>query len=238
MNQKIELKEKVLSNDSALTMKLTEMEMKLKKEITSLQEHIHNLENEEITFAFHPQNFNDFIKYPKNTDSFDFTKFNGHIMSGDYMDFNKLTSLKKIKMFDKNFEYRSIKEIPISLLLNDMQGYSKCTINGFYQYMKNPCYWYSIINLFDISLIHLPSVEHLDIHCSSSRIPDPNNNLRSLPNLRFIAFINYQDNILDTFELIKNLRIKHLRYVNCLKIKQLEQIKNWCDTKNIKLEIK
>lgn len=240
LNQTIILQEKILSNDSSLTMKLTEIEIKFKKEIDLLQKHIYNLENEEIIFAFHPQKFNDFIKYHKNTEEFDFTKFNAYYMTGDYIDFNKLYNLRNIKMFSNNFKYTSIKEIPLNWTINNAGDNSHIIGFGCGIYSNSASahnYHNYINNIFDTTVIHLPSVEYLEIHFRGDT-GVPNNNLRSLPNLTILKFIDYVNNSLDSFELIKNLKIKKLEYVNCLNIQNLEQIKNWCDSKNIKLVIK
>ena len=238
LNQTITLKEKILSNDSSLTMKLTEIEMKFKKEIDLLQKHIYKLENEEIIFAFHPLKFNDFIKYHKNTKEFDFTKFAGYYMTGDYIDFNKLYNLRNIRMFSSNFKYTSIKEQPLIKMTNISQTNDNTNITGFgCGHDGNSNYYNYINNIFDTPVIHLPSVEYLEIYFKGVTVVQ-NNNLRSLPNLTILKFIDYVNNNLDSFELIKNLKIKKLEYVNCLSIQNLERIKNWCDSKNIKLVIK
>ena len=63
--------------------------------------------------------------------------------------------------------------------------------------------------------------------------------LRSLPNLKKITWNNFANNQLVSFALIKNIpNIKHLIYITCLNIHELDQIKNWCESKGIRLEIK
>ena len=65
------------------------------------------------------------------------------------------------------------------------------------------------------------------------------NNFRSLPNLKIITWNNFANNQLDSFALIKNIpTIKQLIYMTCLNIHELDQIKNWCESKGIRLEIK
>jgi hypothetical protein len=93
-------------------------------------------------------------------------------------------------------------------------------------------------NIFDSQQIYLPSVTELEIKfCNNVTVA--NNNLRSLPNLKKIIFNNFANNKLDSFALIKNItNIKHIIYLTCLNIHELDQIKNWCESKGIKLEIK
>ena len=63
--------------------------------------------------------------------------------------------------------------------------------------------------------------------------------LKSIPNVEKLSYYDYTNNELISFELIKYMvNIKHLIYSNCLNIKNLEEIKNWCTLKNIKLYIK
>ena len=62
----LELKEKILSGDKTLTIKLTEMEAKYKKEINELNKQIEELKNEPIIFAVHPNSYGINIKYSPN----------------------------------------------------------------------------------------------------------------------------------------------------------------------------
>ena len=227
----IELREKILSGDKTLTIKLTEMESKYKKEINELNKQIGELKNEEICFAHHPTNFGEYFKYSKNTKEFDFTKVDGWAWLGNYMDFNKLTSLSKIIIYDKDFNYhKKVKNIwcPQKNTLD----YFTLDANGW-QFYEN-----YLQNIFDSPQIYLPSVTELEIKFATNA-QISNNTLRSLPNLKKITWNNFANNQLVSFALIKNIpTIKHLIYMTCLNIHELDHIKNWCESKGIRLEIK
>jgi hypothetical protein len=225
--QSIELKEKVLSGDKTLTIKLTEMEAKYKKEINELNKQIEDLKNEQIIFAHHPTQFGEYLKYSKNTTEFDFTRGNGFYWIGNYIDFNKLTELNKITLGDNQFTY-------IKSMIDMLNPSSNNAVSSSY----GSYFWNSLVNIFDSLAIFLPSVTELSIIFVNGTVI-PNNNLRSLPNLKKITWNKYGNTQLTTFALIKNLpNLKHLIYLNCLNIYELDQIKNWCDSKGIKLEIK
>jgi hypothetical protein len=206
------------------------MEAKYKKEINELNKQIEDLKNEPIIFAHHPTQFGEYLKYSVNTTEFDFTKADGFNWIGNYMDFNKLTELNKIIIFDKNFNYhKTVFDIwsPQQGLHNFIHGQ-----NGW-QFFNN-----YFQNIFDSLQIFLPSVTELEIKFNTNAQVN-NNNLRSLPNLKKITWNNYGNNQLTSFALIKNIpNLKHLIYLTCLNIHELDQIKNWCDSKGIKLEIK
>ena len=228
--QTIELREKILSGDKTLTIKLTEMESKYKKEINELNKQIGELKNEPICFAHHPTNFGEYFKYSKNTTEFDFTKVDGWAWLGNYMDFNKLTSLTKIIIYDKDFNYhKKVKDIwsPQRPTPDYFAQDANC-----WQFYEN-----YLLNIFDSPQIYLPSVVELEIKFYNNIVSY--NNFRSLPNLKIITWNNIANNQLDSFALIKNIpTIKHLIYMTCLNIHELDQIKNWCESKGIRLEIK
>ncbi len=229
--QTIELREKVLSGDKALTLKLTEMEAKYKSEINELKKQIDELKNEEIIFAINPNKFGDYLKYSTNSKEFNFTKFDDWNWIGNYIDFNKLTCLTKIIIFDKNFNYqKTIKDIYTPQRGNiENHTYDASGWQFYENYLQN---------IFDSPQIFLPSVTELEIKfLNNARIF--NDNLRSLPNLKKITWNNFANNQLVSFPLIKNLtNLKHIIFLTCLNIHELDQIKNWCDSKGIKLEIK
>jgi hypothetical protein len=230
--QTIELREKILSGDKALTIKLTEMESKFKKEINELNKQIEDLKNEPICFAHHPAKFGEYFKYSKNTTEFDFIKADGWVWLGNYIDFNKLTSLSKIIIYDKDFAYhKKVKDI-WSPNKGGVPDYFTQDANGW-QFYEN-----YLLNIFDSPQIYLPSVIELEVKFSSNARVS-NDMLRSLPNLKKITWNNFANNQLVSFALIKNIpSIKHLIYITCLNIHELDQIKNWCESKGIRLEIK
>jgi hypothetical protein len=188
------------------------------------------LKNEELIFAFHPSQFGEYLKYSKNTTEFDFTKFNDWALLGNYMDFNKLTSLIKIIIYDKDFNYHK--------KVKDNWSPQRGTVDYIidsrgWQFFEN-----YLQNIFDSQQIYLPSVMELEIKFNNNAKVF-NDNLRSLPNLKKITWNNHANNQLVTFALIKNIpKLKHIIYLTCLNIHELDQIKNWCDSKGIRLEIK
>lgn len=222
------LEEKILSDDKVLTIKLSEMESRHQAEITELKKIINDLETQPIIFAHNPNKFGDYLSYPSNTMVFDFTKADGFSWHGNYMDFNKLKKLFKIIMFNSNFKYsRNVKDIcstSYSYLNHIKSNTGDTTL----------C---SLDNIFNIPQIFLPSVLELEVKYNTGElIPQK---LNSLPNLKIVSFVNFNNTNLTSFELVKNIpQLSHLIYSGCLQINNLDQIKNWCDSKNIKLEIK
>lgn len=227
VEQTITLGEKVLSGDKLLTLKLTEMESKYQQKIAELEKQIYD---REIVFATHSTNFGKHFKCGLSDSVLNLSQCNGWQMLGNYMDFNLLTSLKKIIMYSSQFKYtKTVTDIWRS---NDNQYINNCSDNRGYSNFVN-----SFQNLFDSVCIWLPSVNELEITYANTE-PVPNNQLRSLPNLSKISFIGYGNNQIDSFTLVQNCpKLKHIIYKTCLNILNLDQIKNWCDSKNIKLEI-
>lgn len=222
--QTISLDEKVLSNEKVLTIKLTEMKTKHQEKINELKQEMFELKNTPIIFAHEPNRFGKFLSYSPLTPIFDFTKSDSYQWHGNYMDFNKLKELRKIIIFNSNFKY----------MRNVFDYYY-----GGNDYNNNfkGCYSNSLQNIFDTPLIYIPSVIEIEvIYKDNSPIPS---SLRSLPNLSKLSFYNFSNNVLSSFDLIKAIpKLTHLVYNLCLNIQNLDQIKNWCDSKNIKLEIK
>lgn len=230
LTQTIRLDEKILSGDKLLTLKLTEMESKYQNEIMELKKQICELENKPIVFAYDPNNFGNYFQYSSDTTVLDFEKAIGFCWLGNYMDFNRLIMLKKIIIGNNQITYQ--RTVPDVFCPNRGRDCSPPDANGW-QFFNN-----SLANLFDSPQIFIPSVQEIEIkYKDGSAIPT--NNFRSLPNLNKISFIGYGNNQLESFELIKQVgKLKKLEYSSCLNISNLDQIKNWCDSKNIKLEIK
>jgi hypothetical protein len=230
ISERICLKEKVLSSDKVLTIKLTEMESRHQVEITRLQQRIEQLENEPIVFASHPTNFGSNFTCAPNSTVIDFAQANGMVFHGNYLDFNKLKGLNKIIIYNSNFTYaRGLKD----WYANNGVYYE----HPYHSSYGNLGYPNSLQNIFNTPQIYLPNVNVLVIYFGDgSRIP---NQLGSLPNLSKLMFGKFGNNQLAPFELIKSTeKLSHLIFDNCLSIGNLDQIKNWCDSKNIKLEIK
>lgn len=226
IEENIKLREKVLSNDKVLTIKLTEMESRHEAEIIGLKKKIFDLENEPIIFAHNPGKFGDFLSYQPNTTEFDFTKADGFQWHGNYMDLNKLKKLNKIIISNSNFVYQRT--------INDIYSAN----NDLYcdHIPQNNVHFNYLSNIFNTPQIYLPTVQELEVgYKDGSSIPDA---LNSLPNLFKLTFVKFANNELNSFELVKAIgKLSHLIYFNCLNIQNLDQIKNWCDSKNIKLEL-
>jgi hypothetical protein len=226
VEQTITLGEKVLSGDKMLTLKLTEMESKYQQKIVELERQIYD---REIVFAIHHSEFGKHFKCKLSDSVLNLSQCNGWQMLGNYMDFNLLTSIKKIIMYNSQFAYRKG--------ISDMRHPNGTTYQPNIDTNHGQFFINSLKNLFDSVCIWLPSVSQLEINYASNE-PFSDNQLRSLPNLSKISFIGYGNNKIDSFTLIQNCpKLKHIIYKTCLSIHQLDQIKNWCDSKNIKLEI-
>jgi hypothetical protein len=230
ITQTIQLNEKILSGDKVLTLKLTEMESKHQAEISELKQQIYELENKGIIFAFDPNNFGKFFKLAPNTEIIDFEQATGYHWLGNYMDFNNLTRVKKIIIGNNNFGY--------TRTVNDITYNSNCGYNYMAGNNGIPYYLNFLFNIFDSPQIFMPSVLELEVKFKDgSQIPS--NTLRSLPNLMKLSFNGYGNNQLNSFELVKQIpKLKQLEFWNCLNVQHLDQIKNWCGSKNIKLELK
>lgn len=209
ISQSIRLNEKVLSNDKVLTMKLTEMETRHQEEINVLKTKLYELENTPIIFAHDSSSFGKFFSYPPNTSIFDFTKASGCLWHGNYLDFNKLRELRKIIIWNSNFEYmRNVNDIKtrIATGFNCVKIYDHSMGDYYCSYLNY------LQNIFNTQQIYLPSVVELEvIYNTNTPIP---NMLNSLPNLSKISFNNFSNNSLSSFELIKAVpKLKHLIYI-------------------------
>lgn len=226
LGQSICLNEKILSGDKHLTLKLTEMESKHQTEVSILKRKIYELENKEIIFG-HGTDFGQFLTYSPSTKLLDLTQTTQFSWLGNYMDFNKLTSVEIIIMNNNRFTYQ--KRTSDIFNGSDYRNYFHSN-NGYF-------FLNSLRNLFNSLMIYMPSVKELEItYADETAIPTM---LRSLPNLSTLRIRDYSNALLNSFNLIKNIpELKHLEYVNCLNIENLDQIKNWCSSKNIQLDIK
>lgn len=239
LEQHIVLDEKVLSDDGVLTMAITEMEAGFLKEIEGLKTRIDELENRTIIFAFKPDVFGEFFTCKIRDTVLDLTIGDEYCWLGNYMDFNELKSVEQIIMFDEQFCYaRNVndvgsaypgnKPVPIKAINTWSNGYQSCSYN---KWQFQNC----LSNIFNTPQIFMPSVTELAIIYKNS---SPPTNLNSLPNLRKLSFSKYSNTQLTSFSLIQSIpKLKHLVYSQCLNIHELDKIKNWCDSKNIRLEI-
>jgi len=233
ISQSIELDEKILSEDKTLTIKLTEIESKYQKQIDVLNEKINQLENESIMFAIDPTKYGNYLNCTPQSTIFDFRTGDKFHWIGNYMDFNKLIGLKKVILNNNQFTYyRNIE---------DNQYLSGCKVQ--FTNLSHICNYRGVnpvlfgqANIFDSKYIWLPNIIEMNVHFVLDSISI--NKLHSLPNLSKLSFFAWGYTQINSFELVKNIpKLSHLIYSNCLNIFNLNQIKNWCNSKNIKLEI-
>jgi hypothetical protein len=235
----LSLNEKIINGDKLVTKKITEIESKYKKLIKDLEDKIDTLKIEidtinskPIIFGYDENDFSNTLEYSSKTELLDFTTTDiGELLwAGNYLDFNKLTNVKKIKLFSKQFTYESrLSSIKIKDTINSVRKREHC--GGCYMFIN-------IDNIFNHFEIYLPSVIEIEI-IKSDLNSLPNSILRSLPNLKKVIFSDYQNTSLECFEFIKlNTQLKDIQFKNCSSIQLLDEIKNWCDSKNIKLNIR
>lgn len=237
--QEIVLDEKVLSDDGVLTMAITEMEAGFLKEIEELKARIDELENRTIIFAFKPGIFGEFFTCKIRDRILDLTVGDGYCWLGNYMDFNELKCVERIIMFDEQVRYgRNVADFGYVQNNDNMSmvtNYTQRLWDSMPSYGNNYIFQNCLANIFNTPQIFMPSVTELEIIYKNSSSPT---NLNSLPNLRKLSFSKYSNNQLSTFQLIQSIpKLKHVVYSQCLNISDLDKIKNWCDSKNIRLEI-
>lgn len=231
ISAKISLEEKILSSDKVLSITLNEIQSKHQEEISRLENRISELENQPIVFASHPSQFGVVFSLSPLARTLDLTKSYGFESHGNYLDFNKLKVLNEIVMFNSQFQYR---RGLIDYKLND----KLCDHSQNTGQISHSSYCVNCLpNLFDSPKVYLPTVTIMTI-CfkDTSQIPSA---LRSLPNIQHLIFDKFGNTQLSPFELIKSFgKLRKIVFNNCLSISNLDQIKNWSDSKNIKLEIK
>lgn len=239
--QEIVLDEKVLSDDGVLTMAITEMEAGFLKEIEGLKARIDMLENRTIIFAFKPDVFGVFFSCKIRDTVLDLTMGDGYCWLGNYMDFNELKCVERVIMFDEQVRYaRDVDDTGTTSDNTPNVKAVNCYNNGIQRYAYTDAHsWVfqnCLVNIFNTPQIFMPSVTELEIIYKSNTTTPTNFN--SLPNLRKLSFSKYSNNQLSTFQLIQSIpKLKHVVYSQCLNISGLDKIKNWCDSKNIRLEI-
>lgn len=229
ISAKISLEEKILSSDKVLSITLNEIQSKHQEEISILENRISELENQPIIFASHPSKFGVVFSLSPLARTLDLTKSYGLDLHGNYLDFNKLKELNEIIMFNSQFEYyRGLIDCKHPNLMSDNYVSGNRDTNYRINFLSN---------LFDSPKVYLPTVTIMTI-CfnNTSQIPST---LRSLPNIQQLIFDKFGNSQLNPFELIKSFgKLRKIVFNNCLSIGHLDQIKNWSDSKNIKLEIK
>lgn len=247
LDQTIILDEVIITGDKVLTLKLTQIETNYQNKIKELENKIYQLTNTPIIFAVNVNNFTSskpddynpqFLSCRPDSTEFDLTIGADYEWFGNYMDFNKLTELENITLNNNQLRYwKNARDIgwnnqtsirPHSnYLYNHVEGYNNYC--NFLQYIPN---------IFDSPYIYLPSVKSLNIYYKSNEA-FPTNTFKSVPNLSRLSFYDWANTEINSYELIKNIRkLNQLDYLNCSNIKDIDQIKVWCGSKNIKLEIR
>lgn len=236
----IDIPEKLIAGNQLMTLKLTEMELNYQQEIAELKERINQLENEHIVFAYHTTEFGRTISFPRNIESIDFNIFADYELAGNFQDFNKLHGLVRITISDHRFEYvPGCRNILCTSIHSNHKNYTTKVFSdaiSFNAEQVQRTFQLNVVeNLFDSRYIFLPSVKELEINYGNGIIPVT---LRSIPNVEKLSFIQYGNTAFTPFPLIKEFKLlKRIVFKNCLVITELDQIKNWCETKQIKLEI-
>jgi hypothetical protein len=242
ISQNISLIEKAYSQDKQLSLKIVELESRIEE-----------LETKEIILGFDRQSFGKFIKIKTNVEQIDFRPWNSPNFKwyGNVWEFNNFIGLKKIIIDDNQFIYDynpcQVKtNIDFKLGGCDINSVdrivSSIPINGSSHY--KPSFTHSaqttvqtqLDNMFDNPQIYLPNVKEIVFHNKSCR-DFTSFKFRSLPKLSKVVFEQYENNRINTFNFIKQNKITHVVYNNCLNIDELELIKNYFETNNFTLQI-
>lgn len=242
IKQKIYIKENNLSGDKVVSMKLNEIESRYKREITELKNTIDELINSEIIFGY--AGFGKFIKYSPKTKILDFTKLESFFWTGNFMDLNKLTSVGKIILHTNQLIYRCKQDF-IRYSYSGPQNFDIINSRSTdYQYCyssnhnSNSHPFILFLNIFDEPRIYLPSVTEIKILYSSVENMEISA-LRSLPNLNKITFNGFGGTQLMSLAVIKSTpKLKFVTYESCINIANFDEIKTWCASKGIKVDVK
>jgi hypothetical protein len=244
--QSICLMEKEISQDKQLSSKITELESRIRE-----------LETKEIIFGFDTTAFNNFIKIKKNIDILDLRSWNDPKFKwyGNLWEFNSFENLKKIILDDNQFKYDynpctvdTKTNIDFKIGTHDIGVFKTngWTINSPNVGNVIPTFTHNatsttsvqtqLDNMFNNTQLYFPNVIELVFYRKTG-----NNfnsyTFKSLPNLKKVVFEQYENNLLTTFDFIKNNKITHVIYNNCLNIHQLDLIKNYFETNNLVLEV-
>lgn len=219
ISQNIELMEKEFSQDKQSSSKIIELETRIAE-----------LETQEIILGYDSTAYGTFIKIKKNVELIDFRewadpKFKWY---DNLCEFNNFVNLKKIIINDD--------QLIMNLTTNLKFGTYGLTQVHITTSIGNVLMSYSIPNMFDNPQIYFPNVTEIVIHKKSSTDFNPLY-FRSLPKLTKVVFEQYVDTQIKTFDFIKNNKIKHVVYNNCLNVHELELIKNYFATNNFVLKI-
>ncbi len=245
VSQSISLMEKEISQDKQLSSKITELESRIRE-----------LETKEIIFGFDTTAFNNFIKIKKNIEVLDLRPWNDPKFKwyGNLWEFNSFSNLKKIILDDNQFKYDynpcivdTKTNIDFKLGTHPITSY---TTNNWWLHSNVgnfvPSFTYNtntttsaqtqLDNMFNNTQLYFPNVKEIVFYRKSGT----NFNgytFKSLPNLKKVVFEQYENNQITTFDFIKNNKITHVIYNNCLNINQLDLIKNYFETNNLVLEV-
>ncbi len=228
VSESIVVREKMLSDDKKLTVKITELESRIRE-----------LETEEIIFGYDSSTYGSMIKLRKSIDTLDFRQWVDPKFKwfGNVWEFNNLKFLKKIIIGSGQFYYNLPVNISFTLQGQDINSINRihCHENG---HLKPNFIYSNIPNLFDNPQVYLPNVSELVIYSTSVLANYDGVRFRSLPKLRKVIFEGFENTQLMTFDFVRNNNIKHVVYSNCLNIHQLELIKNHFETNNLRIEVK
>ncbi len=230
VSESIVVREKMLSDDKKLTVKITELESRIRE-----------LETEEIIFGYDSSTYGSMIKLRKSIDTLDFRQWVDPKFKwfGNVWEFNNLKFLKKIIIGSGQFYYN----FPLTIRfegvdLNHIRHIKYYHHTNNREEWLNPKFEDKIPNLFDNPQVYLPNVSELVIYSTSVLANYDGVRFRSLPKLRKVIFEGFANTQLMTFDFVRNNNIKHVVYSNCLNIHQLELIKNHFETNNLRIEVK
>lgn len=247
ISQTVTIKEKQFNADKQLSSKIIELETRIKE-----------LETETIIFGWKNNELGKLMFVKRNIDVIDFRcweKSAGWEVLGNILDFNKLCNLKNIILFNNQFNFLFTSAVgfdKIIAIAAAAAGASGSATTRYYDgsyaaTALNVCTEEARIaassaatttgNVFDDFKILLPNVTQMSIHYKDAIINFNNHRFKSLPNLRKVVFEQFGNNQLNTFQFIKGNKINHIVYNNCLNIAELDLIKIYFETNNLRIEI-
>jgi hypothetical protein len=227
VSESIIIKEKTFSEDKKLTIKITELESRIRE-----------LETEEIIFGYDSSTHGSMIKLRKSIDTLDFRQWVDPKFKwfGNVWEFNNLKFLKKIIIGSGQFYYNF--PITNTITFNGTDINSISYINTSNGNVRPNLTYTNIPNLFDNQQVYLPNVTEIVIYSTSVLANYDPVRFRSLPKLSKVVFEGFGNTQLITFDFVRNNNIKHIVYSNCLNVHQLDLIKNHFETNNLRIEVK
>ncbi len=224
INEKIIVLPIEISTDEIVTKKINELEIKLKTKDSEIVK----LNNKTIEFK------NTIIDLKERIEKLE-TKPIMYLYRPNV--YNKIIQLYKSDTeFDCVLYQNYILEQSQIIYLNEMTNLKK--IKSFSLFGDNDQFCQSLLGRLN-EKIYIPSVSELHIYYKGGEFINSNVQFKSLPNLEKIIFQNWQTSVLSPYAFLKTIEfLKNVTFVNCISITELDQIKTWCESKNIAIVIK